>query len=204
MTDHYYSQNPTTPHDEKNIRSNFFQYEFIFITDAGVFSKSRVDFGTTLLIDSLQLKERAKVLDLGCGYGPIGIVIASQISAGEVQLADINERAIGLTEKNIQLNKKLLNEKVSLKLFQSDGFDKIEDKDFDYIILNPPIRTGKENVYQMFEEAYQHLKEGGEFWIVIQKKQGADSALKKLESIFQEVEQIERKKGYQIIKSTKK
>lgn len=203
MNDHYFTQQPQVKHDEKYISVRFFDKNFIFKTDAGVFSKDRVDFGSTLLIESFEIPKEGKILDLGCGYGPIGISISSQMQAGEVILADINERAINLAIENAKKNSNHINQQVKLTIIQSDGFEKIEDTNFDYILLNPPIRTGKLSIYKMFREAYEYLNKDGELWIVIQKKQGAPSAIKELESIFSKVEEVERSKGYHIIKSLK-
>ena len=203
MNEHYYNQKPSAEHDEKFIKNLFFGKEFIFKTDAGVFSKGKVDFGSALLIKTFSHKNNAKVLDLGCGYGPIGIVVASKLVKGEVLLADINERAVGLAKFNINNNDNLINDNTAISVLQSSGFEEIKDKDFDYIILNPPIRAGKSVIFNMYEEASNHLKENGELWIVIQKKQGAFSTIRKLNTIYSIVEEVEREKGYHIIKSIK-
>lgn len=203
MTEHYYSQNPSVEHDERRIKTTFFQKNFTFKTDAGVFSKRAVDFGTTLLIESISLKNGSKVLDLGCGYGPIGITIASKLQNGEVLLVDINERAVELAKENIQLNRNLISDQVKIEAIQSEGFSRINHEGFHYIFLNPPIRAGKTLIYQLFEESHKHLEDQGELWIVIQKKQGATSAMKKLNSLFSVVEEVDKKKGYSIIKSKK-
>ena len=204
MSEHYYNPTPSSEHDERIIEADFFEKRFLFKTDAGVFSKQRVDFGTTTLLENIKYPMVAKVLDLGCGYGPVGIVVGSILGSGSIQMVDINERAIDLAKNNIDRNKDLINKAIELKVFQSNGFQKVVDTDFDLIILNPPIRAGKELVYHLFEESNNHLKEGGQLWIVIQKKQGAPSAMKKLESIFSEVIEVEKKKGYSVICATKK
>ncbi|WP_339060643.1 methyltransferase [Tepidibacillus marianensis] len=204
MNEHYYSQRPSVQHDEKIIDATFFGRTFQFKTDAGVFSKNRIDFGTTALIDTIHYPRSAKILDLGCGYGPVGIVSASVLAEGQVQMVDVNERAVELAKYNILHNQKVLNERVAINVFQSNGFEKVLDRDFDLILLNPPIRAGKILVYQLFEESYLHLKNNGQLWIVIQKKQGAASAMKKLESLFQRVEEVDKLKGYSIFQVTKK
>jgi len=203
MSEHYYSQIPTTPHDEKIITATFFDKTFRFKTDAGVFSKKRVDYGTTLLIDSVQYPQSSKVLDLGCGYGPVGIVTSSVLEKGHIQMVDINERAVELAEFNIKINHNNIGQRVFISVFQSNGFEKVMDYDFDFILFNPPIRAGKILVYQLFEESFRHLSVNGQLWIVIQKKQGAASAIKKLESLFRKVEEVGRSKGYFIVCATK-
>ncbi|MFV9511670.1 class I SAM-dependent methyltransferase [Tepidibacillus sp. LV47] len=203
MNEHYYTENPRSKHDERFIEANFFGKRFRFKTDAGVFSKKRVDFGTTLLIETVKYPKQAKILDLGCGYGAVGIVSASVIEKGLVQMVDINERAIELAKYNVEHNLKNINGNIMIEVYQSNGFHNVNVNDFDLILLNPPIRAGKSIVYQLFEDSLLHLKEGGELWIVIQKKQGAPSAIKKLESLFSEVEEVERSKGYSIVRSIK-
>lgn len=203
MTEHYYKENPNSHHDEKLISANFFNKKFIFKTDAGVFSKNRVDFGSSLLVTSLQDLSEGKILDLGCGYGSIGIVIASLLNNGKVLLTDVNRRAVDLANHNIDLNRTLINKNIEILASQSTGFSNIFDDNFDVILLNPPIRAGKEVINQMFAEAYNHLKDKGELWIVIQKKQGGPSAFKRLKSIFSQVEQVNHSKGYHIYKSIK-
>ncbi|TCS81558.1 class I SAM-dependent methyltransferase [Tepidibacillus fermentans] len=203
MNEHYYSQNPHVAHDERFIEANFYGKKFQFKTDSGVFSKKRVDFGTALLIETVQFPQSTKILDLGCGYGPVGIVSASVIEKGLVHMVDINERAIELAKYNVEHNRKNINENILIEVYQSNGFQNVRRDDFDLVLLNPPIRAGKSIVYSLFEDSLFHLKEGGELWIVIQKKQGAPSAMKKLESLFSTVEEVERSKGYSIIRSTK-
>lgn len=203
MSEHYFSQKPTTEHDEKNIKVSFFGNDYTFKTDSGVFSKDRVDFGTSLLIKSFDKPDDADVLDLGCGYGPIGIIVSSTLKKGRVVLADINERAVQLARENIVLNRHLISKNVEVIVKQSFSFNDLGNERFDYILLNPPIRTGKTVIYQMFEDANNYLKENGELWIVIQKKQGAESAIKKLNSIYKEVTAVNKDKGYVIVKSVK-
>lgn len=140
---------------------------------------------------------------MGCGYGPIGITISSKLISGEVKLADINQRAVNLVKENIRINEYLINKNVKLTTFQSDGFDKTIGEGYDYIIINPPIRAGKLVVFKLYEEAYKHLNDNGELWIVIQKKQGAPSSIVKLKELYSEVEIIKGSKGYFVIRSNK-
>lgn len=203
MSEHYFSNKPTAEHNEKNIRANFFGHDYIFKTDSGVFSKNRVDFGTSLLIKSFEMPDDAYVLDLGCGYGPIGVVISSNLKKGKVVLTDVNERAIQLARENIKLNQNFIGKDVEVIVKQSFSFNNLGNELFDYILLNPPIRTGKAVIYQMFEEAIDYLKDNGELWIVIQKKQGAESAINKLSSLYKEVIEVDKDKGYVIVKSVK-
>lgn len=195
--EHYYTENPNTPHSINRINYNIFDIQLQFITDAGVFSKKQVDFGSNVLIKSLPPLS-GQVLDLGCGYGPIGISIAKLNPEAFVTMVDINKRAVELARQNIELNNI-----TNAKAIQSDGFHAIAGNIYDAIVTNPPIRAGKKIVYDLFEKSIDHLQEGGNFYAVIQKKQGAKSAMEKLQSIYGNCEAIEKKGGYWVLKSTK-
>lgn len=198
VSDHYYSSDPKVESQEEKVNVELRGQSFSFITDKGVFSKKTIDFGTQLLIDTIQVPEHAKVLDVGCGYGPIGLTIAKTTPCQKVVLVDVNRRALALAEKNADLNQ--IN---CVEIFESNLLSEINEHDFDVVVSNPPIRAGKDVIFQLYEQSYAHLKGGGQLWIVIQKKQGAPSTITKLESMFSEVETIEKKKGYFIIRATK-
>lgn len=194
--EHYFSDKPKSSHDIKEISYTIGDRDISFFTDSGVFSKDKVDFGSHVLISSLP-KLKGQVLDLGCGYGPIGISLALLNKDAKISMVDINPRALELANKNITKN-----QVENAKAFLGDGFKNL-DKNFDYIVTNPPIRAGKSVIYPMFEESFAHLKEGGSIFLVIQKKQGANSALKKLESIYGNCQAIAKKAGYWILESKK-
>lgn len=199
MTDHYYSHNPTVAHKEKEFTYRLRGRDFTFKSDAGVFSKERIDFGSVLLIEEMQIGDSDRVLDMGCGYGPIGITAAHLAVNGSVWMADVNERAVNLAKQNVEKNK-IKNATVVV----SDLFESIDQQlRFDVILTNPPIRAGKKTVHQIFEEAYRYLQKDGCLWIVIQKKQGAPSALKRLQELFGNAERVAQDKGYWIIKAKK-
>ena len=169
---------------------------FTFNTDNGVFSKKGMDFGTRTLIEVL-LNENlyGDVLDVGCGYGVIGIILSSFFNnrINSVSMVDVNLRAIHLTKINIKENK--VN---NCNTFVSNVYENI-DKKYDFIITNPPIRAGKEVVYKILKEAKEHLKENGCLYYVINKDQGALSSIKEMEKIAK-VEILEKNKGFYIIK----
>lgn len=194
--EHYYTQKPTVSHDENKVHFKVKDIELELITDAGVFSKRRVDFGSNLLINSVP-QTTGKILDLGCGYGVIGISLSLLNPSSDVTMVDINERAVELANRNIKLN----NIK-NAKAIQSDGFKKVVGK-FDVIVSNPPIRAGKKVIYPLFEQSIDFLNTNGAIYLVIQKKQGANSAFDKLESIYGNCEVINKDAGYWILKSTK-
>lgn len=198
MADHYYSKNPISVHDRHIIEETLRGRKFKFVTDAGVFSKQGIDFGSRLLIETMEMSEHARVLDVGCGYGPIGLSAATIAVYGFITLIDINERAVQLAEENAKLNGI-----VNAQPIQSDLFEQLGDERFTTILTNPPIRAGKEIVHRIFSESFERLEVGGQLWVVIQKKQGAPSAFVKLESIFNDVEEVCKDKGYRIFKATK-
>ncbi|MFA7560601.1 MAG: methyltransferase [Candidatus Izemoplasmatales bacterium] len=194
---HYYSkENNQTKSAEKLIFIKIKDRSFRFITDHGVFSKQGLDFGSRLLIESVLDISAKKMLDLGCGYGPIGTTYKSFNKDSNVDMVDVNERALILTKKNSDQNQ------VQTNIFSSDGFSQIKDK-YDLILTNPPIRAGKAVVYRFFTDSYLHLEANGQFIFVINKKHGAASALKKCKEIFAQVETINKKSGYYVIKCRK-
>lgn len=198
MSEHYYSQKPTTGHNRHKLQVDLRGRTFTFVTDAGVFSKQGIDYGSRFLIEEMIIPADARVLDVGCGYGPIGIAAATLAVSGHVTMIDINERAIELARENARLNRV-----DHVDIVQSDLFTAVADREFDRILTNPPIRAGKEVVHHIFEEACKRLSPGGELWVVIQKKQGAPSALAKLETLFPEVLEVGKDKGYRIYRSIK-
>ncbi|WNF37031.1 class I SAM-dependent methyltransferase [Bacillaceae bacterium IKA-2] len=199
MSNHYYSEQPTAKSSRLSWEIELRGLNMSFTSDAGVFSKKEVDFGTRLLLETCNLSEKAiTILDVGCGYGPIGLTIAKERPESKVLLVDINERALELAQLNA-----IQNGIKNTTILKSYLLNEVNEETFNVIFSNPPIRAGKEVVHQLFEDAYAHLDDGGEFWIVIQKKQGAPSALKKLESLFDEVVIEKKVKGYYIIHSKK-
>lgn len=193
MSEHYYTRRPTAGHDRKTFHAVLRGRSCAFVTDAGVFSRAGVDFGTRLLIEHVALPQDARVLDMGCGWGPIGIALAGLVPQGRVTMADVNERALALARENARLNGA-----GNVEIVQSDLFAGLAGRTFTHIVTNPPIRAGKETVYRLFEQAAAHLEDGGELWLVIQKKQGAPSARRKLETLFASVREAAKAKGYHI------
>jgi 16S rRNA (guanine1207-N2)-methyltransferase len=199
LTDHYYSPKPTAAHELHQVQVNLRGKSFVFVTDAGVFSKKNIDFGSQLLIEVMEIAPNHRVLDVGCGYGPIGICAAVLAKQGHAIMIDINERAIQLSRDNA-----VRNGVNNVTVLQSDLLAQVSNQVFDRILTNPPIRAGKDVVHRIFEQAYDALAIEGQLWVVIQKKQGAPSAFAKLETIFGKVEEVTKDKGYRIFKATKK
>lgn len=196
---HYYTNQPETAHNRKQWEFPLKGKNFKFITDTNVFSKATVDFGSRVLIDAFSEEDipEGAILDVGCGYGPIGLSLAYSTNR-PVEMIDVNERAVALTTENAALNG------ISgVKAYVSNIYESVEKTDFAAVVSNPPIRAGKSVVHGIISGAYDHLVEGGTLTIVIQKKQGAPSAQKKMEDVFGNAEIVTKEKGYFIIVSQK-
>lgn len=199
VSDHYYSRKPQTESKPRHWNFTLLGHNFRFETDAGVFSKSEVDFGSRVLIDAFEAPDLdGPILDIGCGYGPIGLSIAKANEGKTVHMVDVNTRAIQLAEKNAAANG-IQN----VRIYESDGLSAVDTANFAAIITNPPIRAGKETIFRFYNESYEKLVSKGELWIVIQKKQGAPSTFSYLEEIFGQVDLVDKARGYWIIKATK-
>lgn len=199
MSNHYYSEKPQTAHDFEEWDFELKGKNFHFVTDSGVFSRETVDYGSRVLIDAFDWEElpEGPILDLGCGYGPIGLSI-SFASERLVEMVDVNQRAVDLAQRNAQRNG---IEKV--EIHSSYIYETLNHESYAAILSNPPIRAGKQVVHEILTEAYPRLKVGGTLTIVIQKKQGAPSAQKKMKDTFGNAEIIKKDKGYYIIQSVK-
>lgn len=199
MPDHYYSSKPGSNHDFHYIEVSARGIHLKLRTDAGVFSKERLDPGTRLLIESLPLGGEFKtILDLGCGYGPIGLVIAKLLPGSQVYLIDVNERAVELAAGNAELNGI-----TNIVIKSGGGLNPVAEICFDLIVTNPPVRAGKHTVYGLVEAAYHSLNLGGWFYAVILTRQGAKSLERKMEEVFNNVSEIEKGGGYRVVASRK-
>lgn len=196
---HYYTDNSDLKSEPKIISYQFQNYQLQFKSDHGVFSKDRIDYGSNVLLNTVSALENvSSILDVGSGYGVIGISLAKHYPTSKVTMIDVNNRAIALANENI-----LINKIKNACVFSSDGYTKVECT-FDLIISNPPIRAGKDVVHRILEEAPLYLNKDGSLWIVIQKKQGAPSAKKKLLEVFGNCEVRKRDKGYYVLVAYKK
>ena len=196
---HYFQDDPNLVSNIKEITFEINGLTMKLLTDNGVFSKNNVDEGSYAFLKVLlPLDLGNHILDLGCGYGTIGLTLAKAHEEARITLADVNPRAVALCERNAGL----LNLSPRVTILQSDIYEKIEGP-YDSIVVNPPIRAGKKVTYKMYEEAKQYLIDGGSLYIVIRKAQGADSASKYIESIFGNVELLDCHKGYHIYRFIK-
>jgi len=193
MSKMYYAENPDAAHDIHELRVDLLGEKMTFLTDAGVFSKKMVDFGSQLLLKCLEVNQGETVLDVGCGYGPLGLSLAKAYGV-QATMVDINNRALDLARQNAERNK------VEATIFQSNIYEQVKGK-FDHVISNPPIRAGKQVVHEIIEKSKDFLGIGGDLTIVIQKKQGAPSAKSKMEDVFGNCEIVKKDKGYYILRS---
>lgn len=208
----YFSEEQDVKSDERIIDFTWGEIDLSFISDNGVFSKNHIDLGSKLLLEAFEAEmlelaredyskfeklSSGKKLDLGTGYGVIGITAQKLFPKGSMLLSDVNERALALSEKNIARN---LAFKTST--IKSDGFSKIKGK-FDIILTNPPMRTGKEKVHELLSQAKDHLSDDGILLAVIGKKQGAESYGRYLNEIFPMTWTSLKKKGFTVFSCSK-
>ncbi|HIR49105.1 MAG TPA: class I SAM-dependent methyltransferase [Candidatus Faecimonas gallistercoris] len=189
---HYFT-NEHLPSDIKETSCVVLNNRFKFLTDNGVFSKDGLDFGSRLLLEVVPLEEvGGKILDMGCGYGVLGIVLAKVLLA-KVDMVDVNLRALHLSKRNAKLNGvfDLVN------IFESNCYSSVSGK-YSTIITNPPIRAGKKVVYDIVMNAQYYLEKGGNLFLVVRKEQGAKSLIVDLKKVYN-VKILERKKGFFII-----
>lgn len=192
--EHYFTNNENLKSELRYIKYNYQDYSFLFASDLGVFSKDKIDYGSRVLVESILESDNdfKTILDVGCGYGFIGIVL-SKILNKEVRLVDVNKRAVHLTNMNLKENK--INGEVIL----SNIYERVSGS-YDLIVTNPPIRAGKKVVLEILENAENFLSNIGELWFVIRKDQGVKSIIKKLENIYK-LDIVKKDKGFFVVKA---
>lgn len=196
---HYFTNDETLQSKRRLVKYSINGKDFELESDLGVFSKDKLDYGTEVLIKSLlPLNLGERMLDLGCGIGPIGLSLAYFNPSLHVVCSDVNTRALALCEENAR--KLALSQQVTC--LQSDIYIEIEGK-FHSIVSNPPIRAGKKVTYSIYEGALEHLDERGSLYIVIRKAQGAKSVKDYLEQLFGNVTVLDKSKGYYVLMATK-
>ncbi|MDR2656935.1 MAG: methyltransferase [Oscillospiraceae bacterium] len=197
FSSHYFTPPPDTLHRPRSTTVTDGANELTFATDAGVFSRGGLDEGTRILLAAMKPFEplTGRALDLGCGWGALGITLASRNPALDVTMSDVNPRAVLLTNENIRRNG--LDESRA-RAVESDGLTNVSGI-FDWILTNPPIRAGKPTVQRLILEAAARMMDAGRLILVWRKQQGAPSAMQWLGERFSRVERIDRESGYWVI-----
>jgi len=196
MSEHYFTEHPKSKLNFGVVRAYFRGGLFEFVTASGVFSRSRIDPGTRLLIEEMLLPEKGWTLDLGCGYGPVGIAAATFNPNLHVVMADVNERAVWLARKNAKRNSL---ENVEVR--QGFLYEPVRDLKFETILSNPPIAAGMKTVLPLIAQSLQHLKEEGLLQIVVRSKVSGKRLAKVMDETFGNVDVVARKSGYRVLVS---
>jgi 16S rRNA (guanine1207-N2)-methyltransferase len=196
MSEHYFTEHPKSKLNFGVVRAYFRSRLFEFVTASGVFSKTRIDPGTRLLIEEMLLPEKGRILDLGCGYGPVGIAAATFNPNLQVVMADVNERAVWLARKNAKRN---FLENVEVR--QGFLYEPVRYMKFETILSNPPIAAGMKTVLPLITQAPQRLKEEGLLQIVVRSKVSGKRLTKLMDETFGNVNVLARKSGYRVLVS---
>ena len=194
MDEQYFNPSPQSAHDARVFEHTWAGRALRFETDAGVFSKRKLDSGTLLLLASLPKAFAGRALDLGCGWGAMGICMLAMWPGANVCMTDINARAVALARANLRANG------LDAEVWQGDGLSQATGC-FDLIATNPPIRAGKAVVYRLFEESLARLAPGGALYAVMRRQQGADSAARWLGERCGRVEIAGRGGGYRVFRA---
>ena len=189
--EHYFVVRPKSVRKEYKFQTNLFGCHLDFFTASSIFSPRAVDLGSLTMMRYMQLKKNGKILDLGCGYGPIGLYAAKVCPTCNVTMVDINERAVSCAKKNIRANYV-----ENAKAKQSFAFSSLKGEMFDVILLNPPISAGLEQCYKLVEQSFEHIIEGGSLQVVAKNRKGGARISEKMEEIFGNVDVLGRKAGY--------
>ena len=192
---HYFTDNTDLKSEQSQFIFRFHKYDLLFTSDNGVFSKNMIDYGSRVLLDNITNEKT--LLDVGCGYGTFGICLNKVYSHLNVDMVDVNDRALELAKLNAK------NNNIHANIYKSFIYENVQGS-YDVIVTNPPVRAGKEVVTTILQESIEHLNENGSLWVILQKKQGAPSAKKKMEEVFGNCEIVKRDKGYYLLHSVKR
>lgn len=200
VSEHYFSVSPSSTENRGLIKCNLRGFPFEFLTSSGVFSHRRIDNGTRLLVEEMELPDAGRVLDIGCGYGALGIAAARLKLKLEVWMTDINPRAVRLAEENATRNGV---HNVIVK--QGNLYSPVGDTMFATVVTNPPISAGITKVVEpMITHAYRYLDPGGALQLVVQSNKGGRILAEIIEETFGEAQVLARGSGYRVLKGEKK
>jgi 16S rRNA (guanine1207-N2)-methyltransferase len=198
VTRHYFDERPPVASRPRKIRARLRGREWTFVTDRGVFGRDAVDAGTRVLIETMHIAPTDQVLDVGCGYGPVGLVAAALASAGRAVLVDVNERAVHLARENAVLNNVL-----NVEVLVGDGSTPVAGRTFDVALTNPPIRAGRATILRLMREVWEVLRPGGRLVFVARTAQGAKTLGREVAAIFGAVTELAREGGYRVFEAVK-
>ncbi|MFT7616314.1 MAG: 16S rRNA (guanine1207-N2)-methyltransferase [Candidatus Woesearchaeota archaeon] len=195
---HYYSKTPDSARSDDIYEASVKGVSATFVSGSGVFCIGKLDFGSAVLIEYAQIPEESSILDLGCGYGPVGIFTKLLHPTTTISFTDVNERAVAYAKQNCRKNR------VKYKsLVCGDGFESVPAS-FDVILLNPPQSAGKDVCDSLIKESANHLNENGSLHVVVRKNKGGNIIIAMLENYFDNYEVLAKKGGFWVIKSIKK
>ncbi|MBN1793181.1 class I SAM-dependent methyltransferase [Candidatus Woesearchaeota archaeon] len=199
MIEHYFSENPLSKREEVHFKTRLLGSVVEITSASSIFSLKEVDFGSRLLIEKAKIPENADLLDLGCGYGVVGIAVKKARPDAQVTMVDVNQRAVNLAVRNCRANS------VKASVFKSNKFsnENVKDKLFDCILTNPPFSAGKKLCIEFIEESFDHLKPGGTLQLVAPHNKGGGSLKKEMMRVFGNVEELVKKAGYRVYCSRK-
>lgn len=195
LAEQYFTRRPSARHRILEFVELLRGRTLRFRTDSNVFARAGIDAGTRLLVDTLTIPAHGSLLDLGCGYGPIGLAIAATVEGASVVMTDVNHRATTLARKNARENG------IRVDIREGDLYEPVEGLSFDAIASNPPIRAGKGVVHAIVDGAPPHLREGGSLWVVVRTKQGAPSLREKMDAVFGNAEVVALGGGFRVLRS---
>jgi 16S rRNA G1207 methylase RsmC len=201
MVEHYFTEKPQSEFRKERFEVEILDQKIVINSGSGIFSLKEIDFGTELLIKNAKIpKIDAEVLDLGCGYGIVGIALKRKYSGLNITMSDINDRAVRLSKENCRENN------ASCIVLKSDIFSnpELDDRRFDVILTNPPFSAGKKICTEMIEQSFRHLDKEGTLQLVAPHNKGGESLKKIMLSIFGNVDELVKKRGYRVYMSVKK
>src|SRR3989475_689320 len=198
MSNHYFSPRPQVGSRPKQIRVRLRGREWTFLSDGGVFARGGGAAAPRLVGEAMRIASADHVLDIGCGYGPVGLVAAWLAPDGQAVLIDVNERAVMLAAQNARLNGL-----VNVEVLQGDGCGPVAGRFFDAAVTNPPIRAGKATLRRLVREIWQQLRPGGRFYFVARTAQGARTLARDVTEVFGDARELERESGYRVYEAIK-